>query len=490
MAHRRSTSARTPLALLLLALAAAAAPIEESVVMIRAVTQDYDYRLPWKQLSMHTGTGSGLVIAGPRILTNAHNVSNAKYVEVRQQGAAPRSHARVAVIGHDCDLAVLIPLDMSFFRGVEPLPLGSIPAVNTTVSTYGFPVGGAHVSVTEGVVSRIQVDLYSHTGADRHLVIQTDAAINPGNSGGPVMQDGTVVGVAFQGMRQAENIGYLIPTTVIEHFLKDIEDGTYDGYGSLGFSHFAGLHNQSYKEYLKVPAEEEGLVVTRTLMNSSAAAILKPGDVITKIGSYELDNDGMIRIHGLRLHMSEAIEQKQMGEELSLTFFRDGAARTATLTVALNRPVLEYGRRYDRPPPYVLYAGLSFVGLSRNVLETWGSGWVTEIPDHLRYLFVHSVEINQDPQRREYVVLAEVLPDTVNEYAESFQGHVVETVNGVSIHDLSDMPGALQPATGGYTVITFMDRKRPLILDAAKAADRNAAIMKAYNVPADRRLED
>ena len=102
------------------------------------------------------------------------------------------------------------------------------------------------------------MDTYAHTGADSHLVIQTDAAINPGNSGGPVMQDGKVVGVAFQGLRQADNIGYMIPTTVIRHFLADINDGKYDGFGSLGVMLYPGLHNPSYKDYLKVPAGPAG----------------------------------------------------------------------------------------------------------------------------------------------------------------------------------------------------------------------------------------
>jgi S1-C subfamily serine protease len=54
------------------------------------------------------------------------------------------------------------------------------------------------MSVTQGIVSRVDFRTYSHSVVDQHLSIQIDAAINPGNSGGPVMQGHKVVGVAFR----------------------------------------------------------------------------------------------------------------------------------------------------------------------------------------------------------------------------------------------------------------------------------------------------
>ena len=196
-----------------------------------------------------------------RILTNAHNVSNLKYVEIRKQNSAKRYVAHIEFVAHDCDLAILQVDDKSFYDDTEELQIGPIPQINTTVNTYGYPMGGSRLSVTKGVVSRIQIDSYAHPAADGHLVIQTDAAINPGNSGGPVIQDSNVVGVAFQGLTTADNIGYMIPATVINHFLADIEDGTYDGFGSLGVVLFAGLHNDLYRQYLEVPADKQGIVV-------------------------------------------------------------------------------------------------------------------------------------------------------------------------------------------------------------------------------------
>ena len=78
----------------------------------------------------------------------------------------------------------------------------------------GFPIGGERLSITEGVVSRIEMFSYAHS--QRCLLgVQIDAAINDGNSGGPVLRGGQLAGIAFQALESGENIGYAIPVPVI-----------------------------------------------------------------------------------------------------------------------------------------------------------------------------------------------------------------------------------------------------------------------------------
>ena len=458
--------------------------ITKSVVMIQIAKQSYNYSTPWKQQSTTAGVGSGFIIAQNRILTNAHNISDNRFIIVKKENIAKKYPASIEFVGHDCDLAVLKVYDQSFFDGTEPLDFGQLPKVNSTVSTYGFPMGGEHISVTEGVVSRIQTDIYVHTGADSHLVVQTDAAINPGNSGGPVMQDGKVIGVAFQGMLQADNIGYLIPTTIIRHFLDDINDGKYDGFGSLGVTLFAGLHNDSYYDFLKIPADTRGIIITNLTLNSSAEKILQKDDCITKIDDYDIDNDGMIAIYGTKHYMSEVIEQKQIGQKVILTYWRNGQKNTAELTIQLNRPVFEYARLYDNPPRYVCFAGLTFVSASRNFLETWGRDWLKEIPHTLRYLFIDSNKLNTDRDRKEYVILSEILSDEINAYADSFINKPLENINGTPVMSLDDVKKTFENKDADFYILKFMNSDRPLPIEAKKAHQRNEFILKKYNVPA------
>ena len=83
------------------------------------------------------------------------------------------------------------------------------------------------LSITRGIVSRLDYAEYYQVAEG--LRIQIDAAINPGNSGGPAIADGQMIGLVFSKLQQADNIGYIIPMEEIELFLKDVEDGRYDG---------------------------------------------------------------------------------------------------------------------------------------------------------------------------------------------------------------------------------------------------------------------
>ncbi|PYJ37842.1 MAG: hypothetical protein DME84_06260 [Verrucomicrobia bacterium] len=174
-------------------------PVQKSLVRITATAVEPDYRAPWNAGGLQRGVGAGFVISGNRILTNAHVVANSRYLTVERDGDPNKYPATVQFIANDCDLAVITVPAPDFVKNMIPLKFGGIPALESTVSAYGYPIGGERMSVTTGIVSRVDFQLYSHSSIDQHLAIQISAQINPGNSGGPVMQDAKVVGVAFQG---------------------------------------------------------------------------------------------------------------------------------------------------------------------------------------------------------------------------------------------------------------------------------------------------
>src|SRR5262245_62486388 len=172
--------------------------IQDSLVRITSTEVEPDYRAPWNSGTIGRGVGAGFVIDGNRIMTNAHVVSNSRYLTVERDGDPNKYPAKVLFVAHDCDLA-LITVDSAFFKNMLPLKFGGIPELESTVSAYGYPIGGERMSVTTGIVSRIDFQLYTHSSIDQHLAVQISAQINPGNSGGPVVQNGKVVGVALQG---------------------------------------------------------------------------------------------------------------------------------------------------------------------------------------------------------------------------------------------------------------------------------------------------
>jgi S1-C subfamily serine protease len=271
--------------------------IERSVLRIVNHSQRGDWYSPWISQAPSYSGGSGFVIEGGLVMTNAHVVSDARMILLYLHGDSTPHEARVTAIGHDCDLALVEPVDPGLLDGLPAMVFGGLPELGSSVETYGYPVGGQRISSTRGVVSRIEKATYAHSGADSHLTVQTDAAINPGNSGGPVIQDGRVAGVAFQTLNEMENVGYFIPSEVIEHFLKDVADGTYHGYPDLG-AEVVNLENPAARRASKMRPEQSGVRVEFVYPGSSADGFVNEGDVLLSVDGHPIANDGTIAIDG------------------------------------------------------------------------------------------------------------------------------------------------------------------------------------------------
>ena len=178
-------------------LSEAGTDVRDSVVKIYTVCNQPDYDNPWNPLGHESISGSGCVINGNRILTNAHMVSDQTFIQVRLHGKPKKYTAHIIAVCHEADLALLGVKDPTFFKGVTPLKLGELPEVQQEVMVYGFPCGGDALSSTKGVISRIEHQEYVHSTIEL-LAAQIDAAVNPGNSGGPVIVGGRVVSVVMR----------------------------------------------------------------------------------------------------------------------------------------------------------------------------------------------------------------------------------------------------------------------------------------------------
>ena len=126
------------------------------------------------------------------------------------------------------DMAIVEVDSPGFFDQRPPLALADhFPAMKQSVSVYGYPMGGEELSITQGIVSRIEcASMYYGNTAVR---IQIDAAVNPGNSGGPAVADGKLIGLVFSKFSSGENIGYLLAAEEVRTFLQTIQHGPYLG---------------------------------------------------------------------------------------------------------------------------------------------------------------------------------------------------------------------------------------------------------------------
>lgn len=460
-----------------LAFSAFAAAPTASMVRITTTSQQPDYTSPWAPGSISGGVGAGFVISGNRIMTNAHVVSNATFVSVLKEGDPTPWEARVLFVAHDSDLAILGVYDESFFHGTKPLNFGGVPALESEVNVYGYPIGGDRLSVTRGIVSRIDFQPYSHSAVDSHLAIQIDAAINPGNSGGPVMQDGKVVGVAFQGFRGdvAQNVGYMIPTPVVKRFLKDVEDGTYDRYMDLAAT-YAPLLNPAQRASLGLADTDGGVLIGSVFDGGASDGKLRPGDVILAVDGHKVSADGKIDLGNGPVEVAEAFEQKFKGDKTEIEFLRDGKKDKTALEMVRPWPFEMQGKSYDKRPRYVEVGGLLFQPLDRDFLETRKN-----VNPRLRYFFDNFVTDHLYRNHPEVIVLSDVLRDPVNTYARPFTDAIVSKINGKEIHTLQDVSTAFA-GEGQFHVIELLGEGRPIVLDRSALPEAEERIRQRYGV--------
>ena len=454
-----------------------------SMVRISTTSQQPDYSVPWNPGQVISGVGAGFVIEGKRIMTNAHVVSNATFITVVKEGNPKPWPARVLHVAHDCDLALLTVYDEKFFEGMKPLEFGGIPALESEVTAFGYPIGGDRLSVTRGVVSRIDFQPYSHSEVDSHLTIQIDAAINPGNSGGPVMQDGKVVGVAFQGYSGdvAQNVSYMIPTPVVRRFLEDVKDGSYDRYMDLAATYFP-LINPAQRKALGIEEPDLGVLVGSVFDGGASAGKLQGGDVILTVDGHKVFADGKIDLDGERVQMAEIFERKFKGNETKLEILRGGKKMDITIELDRPWPFEMQSRSYDTRPRFVLAGGLLFQPLNRDFLDAQ-----KDLQTRTRYFFEYFVTDHLYREYPEVVILSNVLNDPVNTYVAPFKGGIVDRINGKPIRSLKDVAAAFEEP-GEFHVIEMLGEGRPVVLDRSGSDEANRRIAERYGVTSNQNL--
>ncbi|NWK57613.1 trypsin-like peptidase domain-containing protein [Verrucomicrobiaceae bacterium N1E253] len=454
-----------------------------SIVRIEAATQVPNYREPWKAGRFSGGIGTGFLIGPNRFLTNAHVVSNARRLLITKHGS-PRKHpARIVHIAHDCDLALLEVDDPTAFVGLQTLQIGAVPKLESQVRVIGYPVGGNRISVTRGVVSRIDFNAYSHTRSDMHLVVQIDAAINPGNSGGPVLQNGHVVGVAFQGLRSADNTGYMIPTPVIRRFLKDIEDGQYDHYVDLGISEFP-LFNPAMRKKFGLKQNDPGVLVARVTPEGPCDGVVKDNDILTAINGNTVDAAGNILIDGEKVNMNEIVERKFSGDTIKLDLIREGKVVQTQVTLKPFPQARMYSVQYGVKPRFTTFAGLVLQPLDRNLYAAHSFS-----NTRVRRLFAHYIDEAIFKERKDIVILTRILADPVNTHVSGHTGTAVESINGEKITSLQQAHELLHPETPPeFFVIKCEGLERPIVIPGDKAAEASRRTQSNYGINTSHKL--
>jgi S1-C subfamily serine protease len=473
----RWLAAISAFALPLLETQARAGGSAESVVKVFTQMRLPNPVRPWIKQNPMEVMGSGVVIEGKRILTNAHLVLYADEVFVQGGRGGEKIEAKVAAIGPGIDLAVLTLDDDTFFAKRPAISRASkLPEITSRVAVQGFPVGGTSLSTTQGTVSRIEYEFYE-TGA-AGLRIQVDAVINPGNSGGPAVIDGKMIGVVSG---HAENIGYIIPNQEVDDFLTDVADGRYEGKPYI-FDQLQTTENEALRGKLGLAKDVHGLMV-REPKRRDPSYPLKEFDILTRIGSHEIDNEGMIQAEdNFRLSFMSQVPKLARNGTVPVTVFRAG--KTIEVALPVSREPDRLLRGYDGGyPSYFVCGPLVFSPVVSDAVSYYVQ-YNPGLGGRNSPLSIRRSDRAHFQGEQLVVVTAPLLRTRMTKgYQEPF-GQVLSEVNGAKVKNLAHLVELIRSSKDEYLTFRFAeDYSETLVFRRKAMLDATESLMSENGIP-------
>jgi hypothetical protein len=195
-------------------------------------------------------------------------------------------------------------------------------------------------------------------------------------------------------------------------------------------------------------------------------------------------SDGSVDLDGERVLMAEVAERKFLGDYLSFSIQRDGKPMEVTAKFSRAFPYTMQSAAYDVQATYVLFGGLLFQPLTRNLM----SAYRFDNP-RLEYMFDQFINKELYKDNPEPIVLSGILPDSINTYLTEFRESLVDEINGRKIHTLKEMAEAFSQAPD-FFVIKFKGNSRPAVLERSAVEAARERIKTRYNVLSERNLEE
>ncbi|KAJ6688125.1 PROTEASE DO-LIKE 9 [Salix koriyanagi] len=466
-------------------------PAMDAVVKVFCVHTEPNFSLPWQRKRQYSSSSSGFVIGGRRVLTNAHSVEHYTQVKLKKRGSDTKYLATVLAIGTECDIALLTVNDDEFWEGVSPVEFGELPSLQDAVTVVGYPIGGDTISVTSGVVSRIEILSYVH-GSTELLGLQIDAAINSGNSGGPAFNDkGECVGIAFQSLKHedAENIGYVIPTPVIKHFIQDFEKkGAYTGFPFLGIE-WQKMENPDLRVAMGMKPDQKGVRIRRVDPTALESEVLQPSDIILSFDGVDIANDGTVPFrHGERIGFSYLISQKYTGDNAAIKVLRNSKTLEFVIKLSTHRRLIPSHVK-GKPPSYYIIAGdmcqCVTECLNPELIEmdfhliSMAKEYEFEAPVKLLDKLLHSMPKSPDEQ---IVVVSQVLVADINIGYEELVNTQVLAFNGKPVKNLKSLANMVESCDDEFLKFD-LEYDQIVVLRMKTAKEATVDILTTHCIP-------
>ena len=467
----------------------------DAVVKVFSTHTKPNFELPWqsRQQTLSKSTGFAVFWNGKRhVLTNAHSVTYASQVQLKRRGDDERFQARVLAVGTECDVALLDVDDEEFWKDIVPLELSnSLPELQQSLCVLGFPIGGDSLAISAGVVSRVGMTMYSF-GCTSLLAVQTDAAINSGNSGGPVLDvSGKCVGLAFQSLTgDAQSIGYVIPTSVVRHFLEDVHrNGKFNGFPSLNIG-WQEFDSKALKRAYGLGPHEKGVLVRSVVEAAAESQCLQKDDIILRIGGVDVGSDGTVPFrHGERVDFKFIVTNHFVGDVVPLTIQRGGNRMEVSVKLQPFQHLVP-PHNSERKPSFFMCGGLVFTACSDPYLvQRYGS--LGNSPVRLMAKTFFGTKKTED---EEVVVLSNILACKATVGYDSTLGlrdAAVMAFNGVKVTSLAQLARLVRECKDEFYRFDMEAGSKVIVIEGEAADICTSEVMEQHsmNSPMSRDVE-
>ena len=462
--------------------------IDTQVVRILATKKEAYYHKPWKSPNFETVAASGFFFKDKKdfpgmkglILTNAHAVAMAQSIKISNGREKRRYEVTLLGICNSADFAVLQmePQELAAYEArngkIVPLQLGDSDElrVGDKVLGWGYPLGGERISKSEeGEISRIEVNRYTYS-QEYWLMVQASLQQNRGNSGGPVLQDGKVVGIAFQGVSASDRINYFIPINLVKHLMGLLQNEEL----IPRWQYEAQPMFPRLKDYYQLEASQGGVLLNYVIPDGGPHKFgLRSNDILFEIDGHEIDNFGDIFFEplGQKIYFEEILNRKKVGDPLKVKVIREGKVLEIKGKVTKGLPKL-VSKIFTRAN-YFVTGGIGFVELTYNCIKNLGRSGRSYEEKYLE-------EFPQKPYQK-VVIISEIFPEYGLVETSAYLRRV-EKINDVEVLNIEHLYDTIQDLKkkGEKKGLLHLPGNIQLPLDLGKADELDREIKQNYGI--------
>ena len=454
--------------------------MSKSIVTINVVSQDMDNYSPWQTSDSNSHVLNGCLLENNYILTLAHSLYNNIFIEVLKHGQAKKYRAKIICKDYDTGLAIIQVLNPSFYDDLIPLELID---ENTNIERVKVAKWDAYgvLKTYQAETFKNSIQFYGYLGiALFHSMI---TGLEEGGNGEPVFQNGKLVGITSW-YDEENNVIEVISSLNINKMLKDLKETPYEGipFFWIGTNY---INSDEYlRDYLGMSGEDSGVLVTSVPPQTSGHDVLKENDVILSIDGINIDDRGLFfsEQYGKLNYKGLIGLFHSVGDTVNMKIIREKEKMEISFSlVPINKDIfLIPTRYYNEKSYYIVTGGLIFQELTENYLRTWGSEWYKKAD--LRFINYDDYGwIFPTEDKSRIVILNRVLPAPINHGYQSMKNLILESINGISVKDLTDLYHTIQNIEDEFIEFKF-EGKESIVLKKDEIEKSNPDIYQSYGI--------